>query len=159
MGDRPWTESEGEDAKKMRQQGCSAGVIAEKLNRSRNSVIGKLHRMGIFGGKKQPTARLPRKGGAKVGALASAVLAAQRSEPKFKAVRFKSAPDHVAPLNKQLWELNSDECKWPYGDGPFLFCGHPIRDGFPYCPGHCRIAYEPKIRRPVYAPNVIKRAA
>ena len=41
-----------------------------------------------------------------------------------------------------LFELRADECKWPLGDGPFLFCGakrHNIL--YPYCEDHLAKAY------------------
>jgi hypothetical protein len=37
----------------------------------------------------------------------------------------------------RLIELAADQCKWPYGDGPFVFCGHPVPEGVRnYCPHH-----------------------
>jgi GcrA cell cycle regulator len=42
----------------------------------------------------------------------------------------------VAPLNLSLVDLDSGQCHWPYGDGPFTFCGHPQLPGFSYCGPH-----------------------
>lgn len=43
---RPWTDAELAEAKKLRRKGRSARSIGVTLGRSRNSVIGALHRAG-----------------------------------------------------------------------------------------------------------------
>jgi GcrA cell cycle regulator len=45
---------------------------------------------------------------------------------------------------KSLLQLAANECKWPIGDprkAGFCFCGAKRVEGFPYCYGHARIAY------------------
>lgn len=49
--------------------------------------------------------------------------------------------DEPASLGLTLMELEPGQCRWPHGDGPFLFCGHPV-EGQSYCSYHCRLAYE-----------------
>lgn len=54
------------------------------------------------------------------------------------------------PLKVSLLELTSNTCRWPLGtpgDRDFCFCGLPPKDGLPYCPDHCQIAYQPYVRR------------
>lgn len=53
------------------------------------------------------------------------------------------------PLGLALADLEPGQCKWPHGDGPFVFCGHPAVAGEAYCPAHKARAfrpYEPKTR-------------
>lgn len=64
----------------------------------------------------------------------------QSNQPDLRAV-------DVEPLNLTFDQLQNGDCKWPYGDGPFLFCGHPAIEGRPYCRGHCAIAYRPMEER------------
>ena len=35
-----------------------------------------------------------------------------------------------------LLDLPTEGCRWPYGDGPFTFCGELVDRSGPYCPGH-----------------------
>ena len=42
-------------------------------------------------------------------------------------------------LGLPLWQLREDQCRWPHGDGPFVFCGQPKeRGGTSYCAEHRR---------------------
>lgn len=47
-----WTRGETEEAIRLRRAGYTAAQIARNLSRSRCSVIGKLHRLGLIGGAK-----------------------------------------------------------------------------------------------------------
>lgn len=47
----------------------------------------------------------------------------------------------VVPLNIDLDDLKNRQCCYPYGDGPFTFCGHPVRDNSPYCEEHHKICF------------------
>ena len=43
-----------------------------------------------------------------------------------------------------LLDLTADTCRWPVGDPgdrKFAFCGAKPLVGYPYCVGHCLIAY------------------
>ena len=51
----------------------------------------------------------------------------------------------VQPAAKHvdLLELEPGQCRWPYGDGPFTFCGCPTAsDDGSYCRAHQAQAYE-----------------
>jgi hypothetical protein len=44
--------------------------------------------------------------------------------------------------NVNLINLRNGDCKWPAGEGPYLFCGKPaVEDGAPYCAMHAEMAY------------------
>jgi GcrA cell cycle regulator len=38
--------------------------------------------------------------------------------------------------------LKPHHCRWPIGTRDYIFCGNTKLDGFPYCSGHCRIAFQ-----------------
>jgi GcrA cell cycle regulator len=49
---------------------------------------------------------------------------------------------NTAPIGtKSLLDLAPDECRFPFGDKPFTFCGCRAVTGLPYCVGHTRIAH------------------
>ena len=52
---------------------------------------------------------------------------------------------------KTLLDLEHGECRWPFGDGPFLFCGDPAQDNSSYCSGHHAIAWVKPISKPAKA--------
>ncbi len=37
--------------------------------------------------------------------------------------------------------LKRDQCCWPLGDGPFLFCALPTNDGAQYCASHAYLSH------------------
>lgn len=37
---------------------------------------------------------------------------------------------------RQLMELGPDDCRYPFGEGPFTFCGDPAIIGSSYCELH-----------------------
>lgn len=47
----------------------------------------------------------------------------------------------IAPLHVGLLDLKPGACRYPYGDGPFTFCGHGTLAGKSYCAAHQRLSY------------------
>lgn len=103
-------------------QRLSGQKIARIMGISRNSVISKVSRMHMnllgqsgHGGNKRA-----------------------RAVPEVKK------PAYVAPLSPEappslhigMTELEHNHCRWPYGEGPYSFCGHPKVFGVPYCAFH-----------------------
>ncbi len=41
-------------------------------------------------------------------------------------------------------QLTPMSCRWPIGFRDYMFCGKPKLGSFPYCAGHCRLAYNPR---------------
>ena len=71
----------------------------------------------------------------------------------WKIPRSKPAPqkiEHQEPysgfLGLQLQELDrikgQHDCRYPAGDGPFLFCGSPAKEDSSYCPEQHALCYE-----------------
>lgn len=46
------------------------------------------------------------------------------------------------PLRKNLLELGKGECKFPYGESNFSFCGYPTDPGKSFCPTHHKICWQ-----------------
>ena len=110
-----------------------------RISLSRNSVIGKIARLGLVhrhGASKG--------GGSKPG----------RVPPRPKPVKSIPAPPRAPripvgrPGTLSLIELRDGDCKWPSGDGPsFTFCGRACIPEQSYCEEHFRMAHnEPRER-------------
>jgi GcrA cell cycle regulator len=68
--------------------------------------------------------------------------------PPRRLVPAKPSPE-VADKTSLL-DLNDRICKWPMGhpgEPDFHFCGNPANPGFPYCVGHCGVAYQAQLPR------------
>ena len=114
-----WTDDKIKNLKKLWLKGATTAEIAKKLGLSKNSIIGKVHRLNL------ETRPSPIK-------------------PKQKAPSKKV----VAPAHKHqkigIMELKLNTCRWPIGDPTdedFHFCGKNTVMGKPYCAEHCAMAY------------------
>lgn len=161
-----WTDERVETLKKLWAEGLSASMISSRLGgTTRNSVISKVHRLGLSGRattKRLAQSRGGTKGAARVRAQQKAKAAAARPPSALQTV-FASAPEPFKPRptlevpigqRKVLDDLNPGDCRFPYGDGPFTFCARPKADGLPYCADHAQICFQPPAlaRRPSGTP-------
>lgn len=141
----PWTRERISVLTELWREGLSCSQIAYILGLgfSRNSVIGKVHRLKLH--ETYPRAswkatrrifqpRSPRKPRAP-----AARKVRLNVPPEFPAVppraeAWKALPD-TKPIT--LMELNENTCRWPVGDvSPFLYCGCEPADGSSYCAAH-----------------------
>ncbi len=159
-----WTDEQVEQLRQAWMEGKSASQIASLLGQglTRNAVIGKVHRLGLAGRTKSPSA---------VGAHARPHQA-QQNERSAAPPRAASAPrmvrgatalairpqtvseaepqrieSVVVPMSVRVTivELKEAMCRWPLGDptsAEFRYCGSPAHAG-PYCPYHGGLAYQP----------------
>ena len=68
--------------------------------------------------------------------------------PPRRLVPAKPAAEIVGKTG--LLDLNDRICKWPLGhpgEPDFHFCGDVVNPGFPYCLGHCSLAYQAQLPR------------
>ena len=161
-----WTDERVETLRKLWTEGLSASRIAAELGGiTRNAVIGKVHRLGLSGRAKSPTAAAPRPRKVRPHSQAPRIARpsmrgntalAQAYEPEVEPE--PEFIDNVIPLGQRrsLLELNEDTCRWPIGDPgspDFFFCGGRAVTGLPYCSHHSRVAYQPpnlrRDRRPL----------
>jgi GcrA cell cycle regulator len=125
----------------MWKAGRSGLEIAVELGTTRSAAIGKLFRLGLRRG--------PRQNKAVKASNAKGAIRPKRQEPKLVVVlppRPKLQPKAEAIATKPiaLIDLKPHHCRWRVaGAGATtLFCGGNAHAGRPYCPAHCRMAYQ-----------------
>ncbi len=149
-----WLEREIETLKQGYGQGLSASMIAEKLggNRTRNAVIGKLHRMGLckqgrvtdrtvskrINARRNEAKKTVRFAEAKI-TKTSRLQAFLRSEPLPPAINTDIATKSANDLDER------HDCRWPCAelknlDTP-VYCGAHRMTHSVYCEHHTRRAY------------------
>ena len=138
-------------------QGLSYSAIARAINATfgttytRNAALGRAKRMGL-GGANRPGdwARLPPRAEQpslkKVRERYAAM--ARWFVPVFEPVESpKLRCAEVDPCHLSLLELESGDCRYPYGgdeDGEAItFCGHARREGSSYCSAHFDLSRNP----------------
>lgn len=157
-----WTDDRVDLLKKLWGDGLSASQIATELGGiSRNSVIGKVHRLGLAGRAKSPASSLPRPRKARpAGTVMRIARPSVRGNTALAALpvyepELETAPENfenIIPIGQRctILELAEGRCRWPIGDpgGPdFFFCGGKTHEGVPYCCYHSRVAYQPAADR------------
>ena len=157
-----WTTERVDLLKRLWSEGLSASQIATELGGvTRNAVIGKVHRLGLSGRAKtttapakprrtRPAASTPARPAAPAAPRTIGATALKAEAAPVAAVAAQPAPvaELVIPQEQRatILQLNERTCKWPIGDpssDDFYFCGRNSDPGVPYCPHHCRIAYQP----------------
>jgi GcrA cell cycle regulator len=147
---RIWNDERVEQLKRLHAGGRSCSFIAAKLGcgLSRNSIIGKLRRIGLGSIKPVETKETPTPRGRRRRLRPAASLF-----PLAKCTMEQGRPSS-SPLNdgeipftqrSSLLELGQHDCRWSCGDpdaSDFFFCGAPVVDGLPYCRAHCERAYQ-----------------
>lgn len=154
-----------------REERLSAAAIARKIGVTRNSVISKLHRMGMTsaegGSQRQPSGAGRNAHG--LGARPRRVVPKPTPAPveKVKTWRHWGAPAGAADERKAVEpyreaptprlfdhakmvrtvDLESHHCRWPVGDpqewDTFRHCGEAKEPGIPYCAKCAAVAYRP----------------
>lgn len=144
-----WTEAENDYLRRAWAEGKSAGVIAGETGRSRNAVIGRVHRMKLATRlRRVATRRLPKK--PRGPRLPRSTTSTKPPRP-VENVTVPRAPI-LPPLMLGLMDLTPNMCRFPYGDPKepgFGYCGHPKASGSSYCGGHHHVVYRPPERRAV----------
>lgn len=157
-----WNEERVELLKKLWNEGLSASQIASRLGGvTRNAVIGKVHRLGLSGrvtptrtlGTRRPRARTATAPRRVVRPRPMAAAGPVRNQWGWEsAIQPEGLPEVAEELfipledRKSVLMLKENDCRWPIGDpqhDDFHFCGHPKREGLPYCEFHARKAYQP----------------
>ena len=146
-----WTEEIVETLKKLVEQGHAASAIARKLPKgaTRNSVIGKVFRMGLKlkgqNQRSQPAVISIIERNTKRNV---AVIAHQVKLRKAEALE-REDPETVfaKPQEGALWCIPREgNCKYPFGDpkdrDSYNLCGHPKERGS-YCTKHADLCGVP----------------
>jgi GcrA cell cycle regulator len=154
-----WTPAVDAQLRKLWVAGVPSTAIAERLGCSKNSVIGRVHRLElkprsspIKGGPKVAAETRARNKAAKaklVDALAETLRTQRASKPPAPAPRrvapkfpFTPSPRAIGTPALGTPLPPPHVCQWPTGPRrSFLFCGEPAMPDRPYCLAHCEVAY------------------
>lgn len=147
------TSEQVEAAAKMLGEGLTYSQIGARLGLTRNTVIGKMARVGLA----TLTKNRPSRGGRGHRSAAPSLPAlpeTRRVEPprRCDAPAVTKAPPPparariAAPVGRvTLMELGPESCRYGHGDpraADFRFCGKRAANG-PFCGYHAQLCYEP----------------
>lgn len=148
-----WTEEMVEGLRQMWTEGLTANEIAKRLGVSKNSIVGKVHRLCL---KARPSPIKKKEDEAETETEVVETAEQQPETPvqvveEIKAeeipepvVERKVEKKHKGNGHIKLVELDSHTCRWPLGDPrdeDFCFCGRKVRMGQTYCEEHSNMAY------------------
>ncbi|MBR6356278.1 MAG: global cell cycle regulator GcrA-like protein [Alphaproteobacteria bacterium] len=139
-----WTDEQVDRLQELWAQGLTANEIAKILGVTKNSIVGKVHRL-CLPARPSPIKSKENEGAAEAPAIIDSPTEASPQipvEPKPSAPK----PTATAPKgeNIRLIDLDSHTCRWPIGDPrdeDFCFCGRKVRTGQTYCDEHSQMAY------------------
>lgn len=149
-----WTDEMVESLRQMWVEGLTATEIAKKLGVSKNSIVGKVHRLCLTARpspikKKDEEINEQEAGNTPQPTEQPAIVA--KIAPKAKNVTEpKEENKKTADGKTRLVDLDSHTCRWPIGDPrdeDFCFCGKKVRAGQTYCDEHSTMAYVKANRR------------
>ena len=136
--DRWWTDERVDELKARWQDGETSREIQFNMGaRSRNAVLGKAYRLGLWRATVQNNAaRVSNKARRK---------ALRYVDNRYVVVREEAVEEPPPSIFKNpvpFAELAAEHCRWPGEAGPqMMFCGEPKLNGYSYCSHHCRIAF------------------
>ncbi len=147
-----WTEEMIDDLKQMWKEGLTTNEIAKRLGVSKNSIVGKVHRLNL---KARPSPIKKKEENPAPVTVVSEETSAKKTSGTIKkinitAVNVISAKPQKKDSCIKLTELDSHTCRWPIGDprdDNFCFCGKAVRSGQTYCEDHSAIAYVKPIKK------------
>lgn len=158
-----WSDEEVKALKELWKLGWSASKISDELNRlfgsyrlgrkfTRNGVLGKLFRGDA---PKRKTVVSRPLGGVRPGHQRQKLtkMFYENVPVKPETVKLRVVSKDEPTSRKSLYDLNRNECRYPYGEGDYLFCGSPTDDGVSWCPYHLKLVSSPpvsRIRAPIY---------
>ena len=151
-----WTTEMIEGLKKMWKKGLTTNEIAKELGVSKNSIVGKVHRLTLTSRpspiKKKdgedddlfvqltPEENVPQP-------KEEVQIELEKEQQTAQEIQTKPLPVETELKKRKcikLSELDSHTCRWPIGDPKddrFCFCGNKVRAGQTYCDEHAAIAY------------------
>lgn len=156
-----WTDEMIAELKVLWDKGMTTGEIGKKLNVTKNSVVGKVHRLGLDG-RPSPIKRKNEEVEKPVAEPVKKIEhqkqpATPKIEHKLEAVKIepiKATPKKELTPQKEgnvsLVELGNHSCRWPIGDPKdegFHFCGKKTKAGQTYCEEHSAVAYVKMLKK------------
>ncbi len=143
-----WTDEAVEELKKMWDRGMTTGQIAKALNVTKNSIIGKVHRLCLTARpspiKKSSTPKIDKKAPSTEKTTKNEKNTALSVGKQFCDSKEAIEVTFNEETNISLVKLDNHTCRWPLGDprdDDFCFCGRHVRTGQTYCDEHASVAY------------------
>lgn len=160
-----WTDERINELTRLWQQGLSASEIGKRLGVSKNSIVGKAHRLNlpsrpspirqgeegeVVNGSAEPQRGASRKSTAKSNgngeSKSSKAASSGNGKANGSAKKSNAASGgNPASVRAQVEARGGRSgCLWPIGDPndpDFHFCGASAAPGKPYCPEHAARAY------------------
>ncbi len=148
-----WTDEMIDGLRKMWKQGLTTNEIAKQLGVSKNSIVGKVHRLNLTARpspikKKEDSAQDPQKMAPESADTKTAVKKITINPVEIKKTAMAATGKDSGCL--KLTDLDNHTCRWPMGDprdDNFCFCGKKVRSGQTYCEEHAAIAYVKPIKK------------
>lgn len=141
-----WTEKMVDDLRQMWIEGLTANEIAKKLGVSKNSIVGKVHRLCLTARPSPIKKKEELANEAEVVDVGN-VIQTEKSEKVKETV---SVQKNTENGKIKLVDLGNHTCRWPIGDPrdeDFAFCGRRVRAGQTYCDEHAMMAYVKATKR------------
>lgn len=150
-----WTEKMVEDLKIMWKQGLTTGEIGKRLGVSKNSIVGKVHRLQLDARPSPIKKKEEEVSDSAAAEKKTAVKSKSEKKPQPKAEPTPTAAPAPLPIKAassagntsgevRLTDLDNHTCRWPLGDPKdenFHFCGKKVKIGQTYCEEHAALAY------------------
>jgi GcrA cell cycle regulator len=127
-------------------EGISTLEIGRRLGVTKNSVVGKVHRLGLPK-RQSPISSSPR---------------TPRVTKPTTPIRIRPQTVPISANMVKMEKLTTGMCKWPEGEPgheDFRFCGQPAIENKPYCATHCARAYVKSTRDRGQSPNITARVS
>ena len=140
-----WTTDRIKTLMALWTEGVPTLEIGRRLGVTKNSVVGKVHRLGLPK-RQSPISSSPR---------------TPRAAKPTPPIRIRSQTVSISENMVKMEELTAEMCRWPVGDPgqeDFRFCGQTAIEGKPYCEVHCARAYVRGTRDRIQKPLTTIRA-
>lgn len=123
-----WTDERDAMLKQLCEERKTATAIGALLGCTKNAIVGRCRRRGY--------------------------ILCSRDHPELPArwTRSHEKKVHVFPKARRpkslrngkytVLTLEPDQCRWPEGGYPYLFCGKPVYPHRSYCLDHCERSYQ-----------------
>lgn len=140
-----WPDTHVEYLKSCLANGMTFSNCADALNKkfaveyTRNAIAGRVSRAKLEVLDKPYASR----GKIRASSRPDAKPKVRKPKPAPKPFKFDTAGYRCADVEPRLisiHELKAGDCRWPYGDGPFTFCGHATLNGDSYCVEHIMLS-------------------